>query len=68
MTLLTRGLGYQGITSSYRYFTGGGLEETHLEAQQDAQVPWWHVLNLVQHVKLGLCGQRCLLVPAGSLC
>uniref|UniRef100_A0A2K5V396 Polyadenylate-binding protein-interacting protein 2 n=1 Tax=Macaca fascicularis TaxID=9541 RepID=A0A2K5V396_MACFA len=29
---------------------------THLEAQQDAQVPRRHVLDLVQHVKLRLCG------------
>lgn len=36
---------------------GNPWGETHLEAQQDAQVPGWQVLNLVQHVGLGLCGQ-----------
>lgn len=35
----------------------GPWGKAHLEAQQDAQVPGRHILNLVEHVEIGLCGQ-----------
>lgn len=42
--------------------------ETHLEAQQNTQVPGWHILDLVQHVKLGLSGQGLHGIPLGVPC
>lgn len=52
-----------GILGNMQSWGGRPCRETHLEAQQDAQVPGRHVLNLVQHVKLGLCGQEQWRVP-----
>lgn len=47
---------------------GKPCRETHLEAQQNTQVPGWHILDLVQHVKLGVCGQGDRGIPRGIPC
>ena len=72
MTLWAReGAGILGWVQGGR---GGGCaggrpwEDAHLEAQQDAQVPGRHIFDLVQHVKLGFCGQGHWGVPCGGLC
>lgn len=48
-----------------RVVVGRPWGEAHLEAQQGAQVPGWHILDLVQHVELGLSHWR---VPRGGPC
>lgn len=65
VTLLARE-GPGSLGSARQALGQGGT--THLEAQQDTQVPRWHVLNLVQHVEFGLRGHGHLWVLGGVSC